>query len=300
VEIIMDFVYMLNNAFNYAMEGLVKNPIRWLILVILSVLPMIPWIGLVLVIIIVIMSTSLGGMYGTSGLLGSSGLSDPSLIYKYIFLIIGLIIVTFIASLLLGAFYVGYLVRILHGDRTMPEVTDYKHLFIDGIKFNIIQAIYLIPSIIIFGATVAIAWLVCGGDSLSYNPSAWITIVLLAVLGLFLAGVIAIILGLLWVIGIVRFARTGGMGQAFKFREILTTIKKIGWGPYLIALIILVGILVVYSIAFGIISAIASIIPFVGIIFYLGLYLLERILTPFVAAFLYRYISLLYDNAGST
>ena len=57
--------------------------------------------------------------------------------------------------------------------------------------------------------------------------------------------------------GVIRFARTGSMGEAFNFSAILATIGRIGWLSYIFALIIMIIII-------GIVEAICSAIPFIG------------------------------------
>ena len=75
------------------------------------------------------------------------------------------------------------------------------------------------------------------------------------------------------------------MGEAFNFSGISTTIGKIGWGTYIIALIIIFLII-------GIIEFICMAIPYIGI-------LLLFILIPFLALLHARYICLLYDSTGT-
>jgi predicted membrane protein len=90
------------------------------------------------------------------------------------------------------------------------------------------------------------------------------------------------------VIGIVRLARTGSIGEAFNFSAILATIRKIGWVPYILALIVFV----VCGIIFEIIAWILMMIPFLGII-------LVLCLIPPWTIFIARYFSQLYDSAGA-
>ena len=82
------------------------------------------------------------------------------------------------------------------------------------------------------------------------------------ILGLLVFLILAIITGLLATIGIVRFARTGSMGEAFNFGAILATIGKIGWGTYIIALIVL--FIVQFIIA--LVLAVLGIVPLLGIV----------------------------------
>ena len=51
--------------------------------------------------------------------------------------------------------------------------------------------------------------------------------------------------------GAVRFARTDSFGEAFNFSAILAHIGRIGWGPYIVALIVLMVVI-------GVINAVLS------------------------------------------
>jgi hypothetical protein len=75
----------------------------------------------------------------------------------------------------------------------------------------------------------------------------------------------------------------GRMGEAFNFSAILDQIGKIGWGSYILALIVM-------FIVVGVIAIILSIIPFIG-------WLLALIAAPALAIFSARYICLIYDSA---
>ena len=100
--------------------------------------------------------------------------------------------------------------------------------------------------------------------------------------------IIAIFIAVFEIIGVVRFARTGSMGEAFDFNAILVTIKKLGWGQDLIA----IGILIIAGFIMEIIFNILMIIPVLGN----HLYISHRTLRPFIA----RYMCILYDNADMT
>jgi hypothetical protein len=107
-------------------------------------------------------------------------------------------------------------------------------------------------------------------------------------IGLLIMLVLGIIISVFEIIGIVRFARTGSIGEAFNFNAILATIGKLGWGPYIIALVVLI----VAAIVFGIIVAIIQIIPILGMIIYLCL------IAPW-CLFIARYVCQIYDAAGA-
>jgi hypothetical protein len=172
----------------------------------------------------------------------------------------------------------GYELEVYRGKKPAPEPANWGKLFIDGIKLLIIQIIYLIPVLIV-------ALIFIGGGALMTlggSPAAVMAGVGSILIGVLITVIVAIIIGLFEAMGVVRFARTGKMGEAFNFNAILTQIGKIGWGSYIVALI------VVFIVAI-IIAAILSIIPVIG-----GLLML--IVAPALAIFVARYITLVYDS----
>ena len=104
--------------------------------------------------------------------------------------------------------------------------------------------------------------------------------------GILVTIIVAIICGLIALGGVVRFARTGSMSEAFNLSLILETIGKVGWGTYIIALIIMGIVVVAVSIAIGIIPIIGGII--------------QLIVTPWIGVFSMRYICMLFDTAGDS
>jgi|GEM_PF-5593659 len=130
----------------------------------------------------------------------------------------------FIATLLLCIPLMGYTVRVFRGDNPAPEVNDWVRLIVDGIKYLIITLIYALPSLIILFVTMGsvIIGLISGKlPELSGIEG--------LLFGLLIFIVVAVICGLFGMIGIIRFARTGSMGEAFSFADIKETIAKIGW-----------------------------------------------------------------------
>jgi len=189
-----------------------------------------------------------------------------------------------IATILLALPLMGYSMKVLRGEKPAPEVDDWGTLFIDGIKYLIVSLIYALPIIIV--------WILVLGASaaaiMSGNYSAMMAAFGAMALGLLVMFVLGVIIAVFEVIGIVRFARTGSIGEAFNISAILATINKIGWVPYIIALIVLM----IVGIVVGIIIGILTMIPYLGIIIYLCL------IAPITLLFM-RYICLLYDSAGA-
>ena len=193
-------------------------------------------------------------------------------------------IMLIIATIILGIPLAGYSLKVLRGDRPAPEVSDWGTLFIDGIKYMVIMLIYMIPAMIVLFFVVGASALA----SMSGNPSAAMAAIGGILFGLLLFFVIALITAFFAIIGAVRFARTGKMGEAFNFSEILGTIGKIGWGPYIIALVVLF----VVQMIIAIIVSIIMMIPYLGFIIYICL------ISP-IMLFQTRYICQLYDSAGA-
>jgi len=185
-----------------------------------------------------------------------------------------------VATILLSIPLLGYTLKVFRGEKPAPEVTDWVTLIVDGIKYLIVSIIWFIPCLIIAFFTIG-----AGIASYVMNPAAIIGIIGGMLFGFLILLVVAIITGLLATIGIVRFARTGSMGEAFNFGAILETIGKIGWVDYIIALII-IGVII------GVIEVILMVIPYVGMV-------LLFLITPVLVLWHARYICQIYDSAGA-
>jgi hypothetical protein len=208
--------------------------------------------------------------YATEGLVGKWG--------RWIILIIGSIIFPLMT---------GYTLRVMKGVTPAPEADHLGGMFIDGIKAFIISIVYMIiPCIIgllILVMSGGLGALTMAGMDVT-NTNAYLGL-LLGTLGIsFLVFIIfAFIFGLFEIIGMVRFARSGRMGSAFEFSEILAKIRSIGWGNYIIALIILAIVIVIIELILGF-------IPLIG-------WLLTLIVAPYLSIVGGRFYSLLYDSA---
>lgn len=266
----MEYGKLVGDSFDYTKDGLFKNLGTWVLLIILAILPVIPFI---FVGILMIPSLMAGTMPDISTLIGGFA-------------------VALIVAVILGAFYMGYLVKIFRGETPLPPVSGLGKLFIDGIKYLVIEIIYFIPVLIILAVTAGAA-IMAALPTLVALPAEpdWEALmpVLMPIIGGIIVGVlialiVAIILWLFAIVGIVRFARTGRIGEAFNFSAILATIGKIGWGTYILALIILAVLVTIVVLIIGI-------IPYIGGI-------IQLIISPFISIFTARYVCLLYDSAG--
>jgi hypothetical protein len=188
-----------------------------------------------------------------------------------------------IATILLGIPLMGYVMKVLRDEKPAPEVDNWGTLFVDGIKYLVVAFIYTIPlfivGIFVLGAGAA--------AMISGNPSAMMAAFGAMAVGLMIMLIIGIFIAIFEIIGVVRLARTGNIGEAFNFNAILATINKLGWGPYLIA----IALLFIIGFIMGVISNVLMIIPVLGAIIYLCL------IAPFTL-FIARFICQLYDSAG--
>lgn len=189
-----------------------------------------------------------------------------------------------IATILLGLPLMGYVLKVLRGEKPAPEVSDWGTLFIDGIKYLIVGIIYAIPIIIVEVLVLGAGF----AGAMTGNPEKAMAAIGAMLVGIVVILILAIIIGLFATVGIVRFARSGSFGEAFNFSAILATIRKIGWVSYIVALIVL-GLC---GLVFGIVVTILMMIPILGIILYICL------ISPW-AIFAARYICQLYDSAGA-
>jgi len=189
-----------------------------------------------------------------------------------------------IATILLALPLMGYVMKVLRGEKPAPEVEDWGTLFIDGIKYLIVMIIWMIPVIIVYAILMVVGF----AGAMTGDPTAAMAAVGTMLVGLLVVFVLAIIIGLFAMIGVVRFARTGSIGEAFNFSAILATIGKIGWVPYIIALVVLI----VCGVVFGIVVGILMMIPVLGWIVYLFM------IAPWYI-FVARYVCQLYDSAGA-
>jgi len=173
---------------------------------------------------------------------------------RWLILVILSLIQTF--TLFLIPLASGYIVRVLSGRRPAPDVNQWGRLFVDGWKLNIITLIYLIPVILVlavFGGVAAISAIAARGLD---NPDVWASAVAAAVTGIVIAAVVWVIISFIYMFAIVRFAHTGSFLQAFSFGAIFSHIGRIGWGSWIVAVIILALIGLVYAVVTGLIISV--------------------------------------------
>ncbi|MDD3858073.1 MAG: DUF4013 domain-containing protein [Methanoculleus sp.] len=220
-----------------------------------------------------LLSGSLG--YAKDALIGEWG--------RWVILVLLSLVQTF--TLFLLPFYNGYIVRVLAGRTPAPEVDDWSSLFIDGWKLNIINLIYLLPVIVVlavFGGIAAISAIAARGAG---NPDVWASAVAAAVTGIAVAALVWLVISFFSLIAVVRFAHTGSLLQAFNIGAILSQISRIGWGAWILAVVILILIGLAYTAATALITS----LPVLG-------WIVNLFLGVVYSIFRARYLAAAYES----
>ena len=216
--------------------------------------------------------------------------------------------VLLILSMLIFPLILGYIVRIYRGENPAPEPGEWGTLFVDGLKLLLVQIIYLAPVILLvilafiplvstlftsgiispefssLSDSQSKQWLDSHPELISELLSAGIFMVIL----LMVAIVLAIIITFFSFLGVVRFARTHNVSEAFNFSAILAHIGRIGWVNYIIALITIT----VVGFIFSMILNFFSFIPVIGI--FIEFLVMGILYVPFIL-FSARFSALVYD-----
>ena len=189
----------------------------------------------------------------------------------------------------------GYSIQVYKGTKPAPEVSDWVGNFINGIKLFIVGLIYAIPLIIlsvIFFIGILLA--VIGGGARANPTGLFAAAIGAALIGAFLFLIFLILILILIPIAFVRFARTDSFGEAFNFGEILSHIGTIGWGPYILALIVGFIAIFIIEIIIAIPYVILMMIPILGHVLAI---IWSLIMAVPVGIFFARYITQVYDSA---
>ncbi len=194
----------------------------------------------------------------------------------------GQIAILFGVGFLLSFFITGYIVRVYQGVKPAPDFTGWTNLFIDGIKLDIIWILWFMPGMVITVLAGA-EFLVSFTDTSGSNRSFLLLLSLLLIVGSILI-IIALLFGIL---GVIRFARTNSIREGISFSNILTQIRTIGWGTYIIALVLFAVAAAIYFVVVMVITF----IPYIG-------WILILVVNPFFTIFVARYFTLVYEQGN--
>jgi hypothetical protein len=179
----------------------------------------------------------------------------------------------------------GYTVRLLRGGDTPPEFDNWAVLALDGIKMDVILLVWLLPAVILVLLQVLFFF---GGSLAGGSPGVSLGVLFLMPVLMTIELAVFLFAVLYGIIGIIRFARTGSLREGFAISAIGSDIGRIGWGNYIVALVILAVIAFVFSIA----TRLLSFIPYAGPI-------LPACLDPLLEVFRCRFISRVYGSDTS-
>jgi hypothetical protein len=192
--------------------------------------------------------------------------------------------VLFIAAFIFSFFTAGYMVRIYRGAKPAPDFDDWGNLFFDGLRLAVVMLLWLLPVLIVTLVVFAIAI----GVGLSAGAGSAGLIIGLVLLALLIEIIVCLIVVLLSPIGEIRFARTGSITEGLRYSKITELIGRIGWGQYIIALVVLFVAIIVFTV----ITMVLSAIPYIG-------WVISLVITPLLTVFTARYYTLIYEQGGS-
>lgn len=191
----------------------------------------------------------------------------------------------------------GYIAKIYRGDQPAPRFEE-GGLFIMGLKLIFAMLIYAIPVIAVFAVTVFYAiinvmpYIISDNPAFIFNnPDKFVGVLLGIAGGLIITLILAIIISLVSTIALIRLAREGKFSEAFNFGAVMETVHAIGWGRYIVAMIIYWTFSIVLFVAIGLLN----LIPVVGMAMYWIIYII--IIVPYIV-FSARYITLVYESAS--
>jgi len=176
--------------------------------------------------------------------------------------------------------YLGNVIKEPRDSEQLPPLDNYFELWIQGLKIFVASIIFMIIPLILaipFIFLVALAWI-----SIPFLATVgWFLAIVLVIGGVLLAFFLAIIL----VMAIVNMLKKDSFGKAFAFGEIFDVIGEVGWGTYILWLLIIF----VCSIIVAGIGA----IPVIG-------WILSLLIAPIFGVFVARSASLVYSEATAT
>ncbi|MDD1680296.1 MAG: DUF4013 domain-containing protein [Methanoregula sp.] len=257
----MEIGEILSDSLAYTKEAFVGKWVRWLIFIIL---------GLPVALISI--------LYQKEMLMSGA---KPSFEHFPWVQFIALLVI----GILLSFFASGYMVRIYRGTKPAPDFEYWGDLFLDGFRLLIVTFLWMLPIIVITVVVAAIAAIVF--ISAMGGSSGGILLIVLLLIAILVAIIAVIIVMLFATMGVIRFARTGSIREGIRFSKIREHIETIGWGKYIIALVVLF----VVNFIFMLIVIIPSLIPVVGDV-------VSLIVSPLIMVFTARYYTLVYDLAG--
>ena len=153
-----------------------------------------------------------------------------------IYLVVGLSVISFIVGLFILGYQYDVVKFSIDRKADLPGFNDIAGLLVRGIKYLIVAVAYYIIPVIVWTAGITFA-----GDS-----SVFIIVSLIA-------GLLFIIAYFLMIMAVNNMVAYGSIKKAFDFREITDNIANLGWGKYICIVLFTVIVMMIISVAVGII-----------------------------------------------
>lgn len=153
-----------------------------------------------------------------------------------IYLVVGLSVISFIVGLFIFGYQYDVVKFSIDRKADLPGFNDIAGLLVRGIKYLIVAVAYYIIPVIVWAAGIAFAG----------NSSVFIIVSLIA-------GLLFIIAYFLMIMAVNNMVAYGSIKKAFDFREITDNIANLGWGKYIGIVLFTVIVMMIISVAVGII-----------------------------------------------
>ena len=214
---------------------------------------------------------------------------------KKIFSDFGRLVILIILDLIpiVNLIVIGYAARVLKespGADAPPKLEDYGGLFVQGVKVFFAALIYMIIPLILFtfGGASIVGGMVPGFGSdfrmSGFSPAQFSMLSGIGVLLMVVGAIVAFFMLIILAAGIADMIKANSFGKAFALGEIFRLIGKIGWGKYLVW-VVLVAIIA------GLVGGVVGSIPYVG-------WLIQAIIAPALSVFFFRSMGLLYSEGS--
>lgn len=191
-----------------------------------------------------------------------------------------------IIGLLFGVIINGYPIRIMRasmaGFDELPNFDSWFDIIINGIKVFIVDIAYFIPLFILLfsGGLLGFSAFSMGAD----NSSAILDIFMI------IAILYVVIAFPFYLMSLANMAFYEDIGSAFRFREILDKISKIGWDKFIIWYIVTIIICLILIVSGALIEVFSSLVQLKVI----GVLLVSLIIIPIMIIYLFRSTALFY------
>lgn len=210
---------------------------------------------------------------------------------------IALIALSWIVTLIIMLFAAGYICRVIkygiEAKYELPEFSDIKGIFLDGIRAFIVGLAYSILPMILFFL----------GLMLTVNTAVGAAVNSIGGIILLVAIVFAIFASLMEVMALCNMLAKDNFKAAFEFKEILALIKNIGWGRFigiLLFTLIVVAILSIFiEFIIGAFSLIISMLIGSALVLAIITMILQSLfLNPYVSIVIGRVYGSIYREAA--